>query len=266
MHELRRKTRFSPPPATLTDGPANGFGGVPDFSGLSIYDELEVSLRANPDPVTGYVVDIKEIDRAVRSAAAPVIWAARANVPCSQPGEHLPAVLGALNAILAGRVNAVTWRLTPYYSVAMESNRPTHVLVRQRFDFAAAHRLHTPTLSDEENRRLFGRCNSPSGHGHNYQVEPCVEVPLDPRGRQPFTLAQLESITGQVIVDPFDHKHLNIDTREFGPGGVNPTVENIAKVFFDLLAPAIRSTCPDAALRSLTVWETDRTCCTYSPS
>jgi hypothetical protein len=64
-------------------------------------------------------------------------------------------------------------------SPAAYSRRPAAVIIRQKFDFAAAHRLHTPSLSEEENRRIFGKCNNPSGHGHNYQVEPAVEVELD---------------------------------------------------------------------------------------
>jgi 6-pyruvoyltetrahydropterin/6-carboxytetrahydropterin synthase len=74
----------------------------------------------------------------------------------------------------------------------------------------------------------------------------------------------LEAITDAAVIQRFDHKHLNEDTREFASvGGLNPSVENIAKVVFDLLAPEIARASPDAQLRSITVWETDRTCATY---
>jgi len=161
---------------------------------------------------------------------------------------------------MSGLLGAVTWRLSPYYSVAMDAADTSTALLRQKFDFAAAHRLHNPSLSEVENRQLFGKCNLPSGHGHNYQVEPCVAVEVG--GACRFGLVQLEEITGRVIIERFDHKHLNLDCPEFAqPGGVNPTVENIARVCYELLAPHIRDA--GASLRSLTVWETDRTSCSY---
>jgi len=155
------------------------------------------------------------------------------------------------------------WRLTPTY--VLEADMTTapspRLLLRQRFDFAAAHRLHVPSLSDAENRAAFGKCNNPSGHGHNYQVEPCVAVP---HGAS-FGLLDLERITGERVVEAFDHKHLNADTREFAAAdGLNPSVENIARVFFDRLAPAVAA--EGGELVALTVWETDRTSATVERS
>ena len=139
------------------------------------------------------------------------------------------------------------------------------VTLRQSYEFSAAHRLHVPSLSDAENRQLFGKCNNPAGHGHNYRVEPVVAVKVGAEGAR-FSLADLERLTEEHIVARFDHKHLNQDTREFGPGpgGVNPSVENIARVFFEALAGPVRAAGADATLRSVTVWETDRTCATYA--
>jgi 6-pyruvoyltetrahydropterin/6-carboxytetrahydropterin synthase len=167
---------------------------------------------------------------------------------------------------MGGILESVRWRLSPYYSVEVStsgspnSSSPTTALLRQRFDFAAAHRLNVPTLTPEENRALFGKCNNPSGHGHNYQVEPVVEVPLD---RPAFSLQDLERAVQSAIIDRFDHKHLNQDTEEFcvERGGVNPSVENIARVFFDLLSARLADA--PVRLRSITVWETDRTSATY---
>ena len=142
-------------------------------------------------------------------------------------------------------------------------------LMRQKFDIAAAHRLHVPSLSDEENRALFGKCNNPRGHGHNYQFEPVIELPISD-GVPALTLAQLERLAQLAIVDRFDHTHLNLDTPDFAAdSGVNPSVENIARVFFDHLRRAIEGHAaalpPDRRprLRSMTVWETDRTSATY---
>jgi 6-pyruvoyltetrahydropterin/6-carboxytetrahydropterin synthase len=173
----------------------------------------------------------------------------------------LVAIVPALSDALPVRLSRVLWRVTPYYGVGMSATDRTTVSIRQRFDFAAAHRLHVDALSDERNRELFGKCNNPSGHGHNYQIEPEVEVDLDERGVPSLGLADLERLTDELVVQRFDHKHLNLDTSEFGPGGLNPSVENIARVSFELLAGPIGRA--GARLRRVTVWETDRTRATY---
>lgn len=132
------------------------------------------------------------------------------------------------------------------------------IYMRQSFEFAAAHRLHVASLSDEENRTLFGKCNNAAGHGHNYRVEPCVRVALTD-GKPSFTLDDLERRTAETVIDHLDHKHLNKDVPEFAE--VNPSVENIARVCFDRLAPTINAA--DVELTCVTVWETEKTSCVY---
>jgi 6-pyruvoyltetrahydropterin/6-carboxytetrahydropterin synthase len=183
------------------------------------------------------------------------------------PARVLAGAVKGLDHELGGRLASLQWKLSPYYSIEMSpqnaESSPQIALLRQRFDFAAAHRLNVPTLSPEQNRALFGKCNNPGGHGHNYQFEPCVEVRLG--NDAVFNLQDLERTAQRAIIDRFDHKHLNQDTTEFNveAGGVNPSVENIARVFFELLSSAIASEKVDAKLRSITVWETDRTSATY---
>jgi 6-pyruvoyltetrahydropterin/6-carboxytetrahydropterin synthase len=196
--------------------------------------------------------------------AVPVITRACDQRPEVEPGSLLPEILLALGKELPRLLLAVRWWLSPYYSVEMSSESPQVVLLRQRFDFAASHRLHNPALSDQENQVLFGKCNNPSGHGHNYQFEPTVAIALQREGRQGFSLQDLERLAEDVILRRFDHKNLSSDTPEFAPGtGLNPSVEQIARVFYELLAPAVSRASPDAHLKSLTVWETDRTSSTY---
>jgi 6-pyruvoyltetrahydropterin/6-carboxytetrahydropterin synthase len=172
----------------------------------------------------------------------------------------LGEVMAALQPILSRPVKSVTWRLTPFYCLTMESAQMERFVIRQQFDFAAAHRLHCPELSDEENRRIFGKCTNPHGHGHNYRLEVSVSQPLPPADRPPqLPLPELERIVDEQIIQRFDHTHLNLDRSEFA--GLNPSVEHIARVCHDLLAQPIAAA--GAALEHVTIWETEKTRCTY---
>jgi 6-pyruvoyltetrahydropterin/6-carboxytetrahydropterin synthase len=264
MIRLTRTVRCSiNPPGSGAGAGVNGFAGKPAMRGLGRHYELDVACVGEPDPRTGYLIDIKDVDRAVHEGAAPVLQELCVRAPGTDPAAALAACLGPIAGRLRVPVERVTLRTSPYYAVSMSPAATSTVQIRQRFDFSAAHRLHAPGLSDEENRRTFGKCNNPEGHGHNYRVEPCVSAALGPMGPS-LTLGQLEELTERLVIDRFDHKHLNRDTAEFGPGaGVNPSVEHIARVCFEILAPAVRSASPSAALESVTVWETDRTSATY---
>jgi 6-pyruvoyltetrahydropterin/6-carboxytetrahydropterin synthase len=264
---LTRTVRFAINPSAEGSGAAprdpNGYAGSPSLRGLGSHYELEVACRGPIDPVTSYLLDIKDIDKAVRDKALPLISCAITKGP-KLAQEVLAQIHAALGAALGGKLESVRWQLTPYHSLEMTGSSTSAALLRQKFDFAAAHRLHLPELSPEQNRALFGKCNNPTGHGHNYQFEPCVEVPTG-RGTPTFSLQDLERLAQVTIIERFDHKHLNTDTAEFdvGRGGANPTVENIAKVFYELLSKSIEGPGTGARLRSITVWETDRTSATY---
>lgn len=230
--------------------------------GLGRYYEFEAVCTGVPDPRTGYLVNIKDVDRAVRTSAVPMVERACAEEPDAEPATLMTGLFGSCAAALRVPLKALKWNLTPTYSVEMHAASPSRVVMRQRFDLAAAHRLHVPDLGDAENRAVFGRCNNPSGHGHNYRVEPAVS--FDPAGPRPFTVADLERATAEAVIEPFDHTHLNKDTAPFAEvGGLNPSVENIAKVFYERLDAALRARRPDVSLVSMTVWETDRTSCSY---
>lgn len=270
--ELIRTTRFcvNDPsfgdPAGHIEADPNGYAGRPSMRGLGRYYSVDVTARGEPDPVTGYLIDIKAIDRAVRDAVVPLITLACHDDPTREPATLLPELMVDLEAALPVTLAALRWNLTPFSSITMNATSSTTVVLRQRFDFAAAHRLHVDSLSDEENQKLFGKCNNPSGHGHNYQVEPAVEAMLPGNGPMPFTMQDLERLTDEAIIAPFDHTNLNIDPPDFSQAGVNPSVEHIARVCYERLAKAIDATNSGARLREVTVWETDRTRCTYPSS
>ena len=97
--------------------------------------------------------------------------------------------------------------------------------VTRRYGFAASHRLDTPHLSAEENRRLYGKCNNPYGHGHNYVVEVIARGPLDAAGRA-VDIDRLDQLVGEQVLAPFGHSNLNQDVKTFA--AVVPTSENLA--------------------------------------
>ncbi len=244
-------------------GPANGHGGSPLIAGFGRYFEIRVHCQGELGDLTGYVINIKVIDDAVRRHATPILARACSAEHGAQPSEAVVQIFEAVSRACPATVASLSLHLSPYYCVEVEAKSPSKVLVRQRFEFAASHRLHAENLSEEENRALFGKCNNPCGHGHNYVVEPCVECDVDSQGRQSMTLGDLERLTSEHVIEPFDHRNLNLEIDEFGPEGVNPTVENIAKACFERLAKPIGDLGGNARLRSVTVWESDRTAATY---
>lgn len=238
------------------------------MKGLGRHYELVCTLRGTPDPQTGYIVGIQVIDAALRGSVLETIATACRETPDREPAGLMSVLFRqAAQALVPHEVVRLEWGLTPTYRVEMSmpnAARPApRVLIRQRFDFAAAHRLHSPELSEADNRSIFGKCNNPSGHGHNYQIEPVIAVPVDQADR--FDLAAFEEAVEKAVIDPFDHKHLNMDTPDFDQsrGGVMPSVERIAMVCHDRLAGPVRGLLPGAELVQVTVWETDRTSCTY---
>ncbi|MEM1422558.1 MAG: 6-carboxytetrahydropterin synthase [Planctomycetota bacterium] len=251
------------PGETPEDAGVNGYGGKPAMSGLGRYYVFDVVCVGEPEPDTGYLINIKDVDRATRSSVVPRVAETIAHAPATDPASMMPGLSASLDDALPCALESLRWWLSPTFCVEIDMSDTNSVLMRQRFDFAAAHRLHVASLSDEENRATFGKCNNPSGHGHNYQVEPVVAVRLD-AGGPPFTLDHLERLTDEHVIERFDHTHLNEDTEEFGASGDNPSVEHIAGVCYRLLAPEIESASGGrATLRSITVGETDRTSCTF---
>jgi len=98
--------------------------------------------------------------------------------------------------------------------------------VTKRYQFAASHRLHSQELNEEENRTLYGKCNHPYGHGHNYTVEVSARGPLDANGRA-VDLALLDELVRRQVLTPFDHRNLNTEVERFAQEV--PTSENLAR-------------------------------------
>ncbi len=126
------------------------------------------------------------------------------------------------------------------------------VAVYRRATFTAAHRLHNPKWSAEENKAFFGLCNNPRYHGHNYTLVVKLIGEVDPETGFVIDLTVLKEIIREQIIDRLDHKNLNLDVEEFK--NLNPTAENIAIVIHDLLSKELG----DKYELSVRLYETER--------
>ena len=111
------------------------------------------------------------------------------------------------------------------------------VAVYRKEHFNAAHRLNNPDWDEATNQRVFGKCNNPSYHGHNYELIIKLSGVPDPVTGYVYDLKLLSDLVNEVVIDRFDHKNLNLDTVEFK--SLNPTAENIAVVIYNLLREKI---------------------------
>jgi 6-pyruvoyltetrahydropterin/6-carboxytetrahydropterin synthase len=126
-----------------------------------------------------------------------------------------------------------------------------NVTVVRRLTFNAAHRVHNPELSDLENARLFGKCNNPNWHGHNYVLEVSVRGKVEQKTGYVLDLAQLKEIVGREVIEKVDHRNLNLDVDFMS--GIIPTTENLAVGIWKILVRAIAP----AQLVLIRLWESE---------
>lgn len=239
----------------------NGHSANPPMRGLGRYYQMRVCCTGQPDAVTGYLINIKRIDQAVAQTVLPYL---ERLIGAQQPTSTIPmgrlmrSMIQLLKDALEGTVVELCLDLTPYYALIIRSDTMSSVIIRQQYEFAAAHRLHTPELSDVENRKLFGKCNNPSGHGHNYRISVSVRTDVQPDGHV-TPVEELDALINETVIEPFDHQHLNLDVPQFA--NLNPTVENITVTIYEMIHNAIHRL--GMELDEVSVWETDRTVCTY---
>lgn len=131
------------------------------------------------------------------------------------------------------------------------------ITVTAALDFAAAHRLNNPDRDADWNRRIYGKCDNPAGHGHNYVIEVSVKGSIDPETGMVIDLKILKDIMRSHVVDHVDHTNLNSDVDFLR--GVIPTAENLAVAFWQRLVDAI----PSGALEQIVLHETGRNSVVY---
>ena len=131
------------------------------------------------------------------------------------------------------------------------------MIVTARLTFSAAHRLHNDKYDADWNRRTFDKCNNPGGHGHNYILQASVRGKINPESGMVIDLGELKRIMQERVVERVDHRNLNNDVDFLR--GVIPTAENLARAFWQQLAPAIKH----GALCEIVLPETEKNSVVY---
>src|SRR5208282_1721022 len=121
------------------------------------------------------------------------------------------------------------------------------VYLTRRYRFSAGHRLHNDALSAEENLRVYGKCNNPNGHGHNYLLEVTVAGAIEPATGMVFDLGTLDGIVAESVLDKLDHKNLNLDMENFR--AQVPTTENLCLEISKLLRTPLEETGAERGLQ-----------------
>ena len=263
MHKLSRQVRFSIPPF-LSDGEEgfNSYCSRPSGDGLCFYLALWIELEGDLDSETGFVVNVAEIDRTVREHSVPVFSRRIQERFAEGKGMNLVEICSALTEVRAAlndklipaSLSKLTLELNPFRKITIEREDNEVLYFIEKFEFAAMHTLKNDNFSEEKNLEVFGKCANPAGHGHNYIIEVTVKRKMD----TDWSMAEFERIVESEFISLVDHKNLNVDVAEFG--GRNPTVENIASFAWAQLEGKFEG----SELSNITVWENDRTCCSYS--
>ncbi len=206
-------------------------------------------------------MNVSDIDRLVRAHAVP-IFAGRIRENFTR-GKHTPLpelarLLSRVRDTLKDKFDGallieLALKLNPYRKIAFDCEDMKMIYFSEKFDFAAMHKLWNDKLSEKENFELFGKCANPAGHGHNYVLEVTIKTPAE----QDIRIGDFENVVDAQFIKLVDHKNLNQDVAEFA--AKNPTIENLAVLAWDRLTGKFSP----AKLHSVTVWESDRTFCTY---
>jgi 6-pyruvoyltetrahydropterin/6-carboxytetrahydropterin synthase len=261
MFRLTREVRFAVNQGdqAATRALSNAYAGYPSLTGLGHYFTLAVTVAGELRRDSSYLLNIKDIDQAVRTIAIPRVAEIIRHSPEAFGQPMLLELFEKLeSAWQSATLETLSFSLSPFLKLSIHSSERPMTRLSQKFEFAASHRLHNPALSDEKNRQTYGKCNNPHGHGHNYELQVTLIGTPSASGLL-VDVPAFEETVARTVIDRFDHKNLNIEVAEFA--AVIPSVENIARVIFGLLKPKLQS--ERTKLASVTVWETPKTWCEY---
>jgi len=209
---------------------------------------LEVTVAGAVDPATGMVVNLYDLKMVLERV---LVEFDHKNLQADTPyftgriptTENLAVVLWDRIAEQLQGAQLVALRLFEEEDLSVDYQgrrvgNTQEVQLTRRYRFAAAHRLHTEALSETENRRVFGKCNNPNGHGHNYTLEVTLRGEIVPETGMVTDLDRLDRTVAERILLRFDHQHLNFDEAF---AGKTTTGENLAILIWDILEKAVPS-------------------------
>lgn len=217
---------------------------------------LEVMVGGPLDERSGIVVNITDIDKVVKRLIQEEFDGKFLNYEHPYFAERIPTTENIADYLWDALENQIEGcelhkiRLHENHYLLSEKGSDKMVQLSRKYHFCAAHRLHSDLLTDEENKQIFGKCNNPHGHGHNYYLDVTVSGRPDPVTGMVINLAELDEKVNRIVVDKFDHKHLNLDTEEFR--NVNPTSDIMVKVIWEMLEASLPN------LYKIGLWETEK--------
>lgn len=227
---------------------------------------LDVTVTGEIDDQTGMIVNITEVDRVLKRVIVQPFNNRSINDEIPEFKHKAPCLENLLDyywqvinqAPLPPEATLKHLRLYEMPTLFAERDSMKTTLTRT-YEFAASHRLHAPALSDQENLDLFGKCNNPAGHGHNYVLEVTVTGEPHPVTGMITSLQELDNAVNEHVVNRYDHKNLNVDIEEFQ--SVPTTSEIVAKTIYQRLNTALGD-----SLHGVKLHETARNCFEVSKS
>lgn len=218
---------------------------------------LDVTGRGEVDPVTGMVINIKVLDDLLQDRIVSRFDQKSINDEVPEFADRSPSTENLLlhfQEVLHDfpiELTELALHETPLLWASWTSHNPAMISLTRVYEFAASHRLHAEDLSQEENLDLFGKCNNPNGHGHNYVLEVTISGTPDARTGMIADLGALDDAVNREVIDRYDHKNLDRDIPELL--GRNTTSEVVALAIFDRLKGAV-----PASLQRVRLHETAR--------
>jgi len=223
---------------------------------------LDVTIKGAPDPITGMVMNLTDLKACVGEVLEEFDHK-HLNEDTTYFKERIPTtenivrvLWGLIGPRLPGEVALARLRLYEMSDLWAEYAGEDEASFTRSYGFSAAHRLHAPSLSDEQNRAIFGKCNNPNGHGHNYTLEVTVRGAVAAATGMVIDLVDMDRIVRGVL-DELDHKHLDREVAGFVDQ--TSTAENIVVYLWDRLAPHFAG-----HLAHLKLWETKKNIVEYS--
>jgi 6-pyruvoyltetrahydropterin/6-carboxytetrahydropterin synthase len=225
---------------------------------------LDVTISGDLDPLTGMVMNMTEL-KAIVGEVLDEFDHKHLNEDTPYFREQIPTtenfvrvLWGLIAARLPAAARLVQLRLYEQADLWADYDGAEETGFARAYSFAAAHRLHAPALTDEENRTIYGKCNNPNGHGHNYTLEVSVGGPIDTATGMVIDLTAIDR-TVRAVLDQFDFHHIDREVAAFAH--MPSTAENIVVYLWNELAPRF-----EGRLRQLKLWETRKNVFTYAGS